>query len=90
MGWLVGARRFPSIVNGPSDADSVAWRRDFTRTYLERDVAKRLVKSNKVYIRNSGLLRSLLGITDMDSLLSHPAVTVMICWPKCAWRRRSS
>ena len=35
---------------------------------------KRLVKSHKVYIRDSGLLHGLLGITDMDSLLSHPVV----------------
>ena len=35
---------------------------------------KRLVKSPKIYIRDSGLLHSLLGITDMDSLLSHPVV----------------
>ena len=35
---------------------------------------KRLVKSHKVYIRDSGLLHSLLGITDIDALLSHPIV----------------
>ena len=136
--WLRGG--FPQSLTAQSDADSVLWRRDFTRTYLERDVAqfaprtsaellrrfwtmlahlqgsmlniaqlarnlgldtrtangyldlltdllltrqlapwtsnqgKRLVKSHKVYIRDSGLLHSLLGITDMDSLLSHPVV----------------
>ena len=136
--WVRGG--FPQSLTALSDADSVQWRRDFTRTYLERDVAqfaprtsaellrrfwtmlahlqgstlniaqlarnlgvdtrtangyldlltdllltrklapwhsnqsKRLVKSNKVYIRDSGLLHSLLGITDMDALLSHPVV----------------
>lgn len=136
--WVRGG--FPQSLTAQSDADSVLWRRDFTRTYLERDVAqfaprtsaellrrfwtmlahlqgstlniaqlarnldldtrtangyldlltdllltrklapwhsnqgKRLVKSNKVYIRDSGLLHSLLGITDMDALLSHPVV----------------
>ena len=137
--WLRGG--FPESLTAPSDAASVRWRRDFTRTYLERDVAqfapprigaemlrrfwtmlahlqastvnvallarnlgvdtrtasgyldlltdlllvrrlapwhsnqgKRLVKSPKIYIRDSGLLHSLLGITDMDSLLSHPVV----------------
>jgi uncharacterized protein len=35
---------------------------------------KRLVKSPKYYIRDSGLVHSLLGIRDMDSLLSHPVV----------------
>lgn len=136
--WVRGG--FPQSLTAQSDADSVQWRRDFTRTYLERDVAqfaprtsaellrrfwtmlahlqgstlniaqlsrnlgidtrttngyldlltdllltrqlapwhsnqgKRLVKSHKVYIRDSGLLHSLLGITDMDALLSHPVV----------------
>lgn len=136
--WVRGG--FPQSLSAQSEADSVQWRRDFTRTYLERDVAqfaprtsaellrrfwtmlahlqgstlnmaqlarnlgidtrtangyldlltdllltrklapwhnnqgKRLVKSNKVYLRDSGLLHSLLGITDMDALLSHPVV----------------
>lgn len=137
--WVRGG--FPQSLMAPKEADSVQWRRDFTRTYLERDVAqfaprisaellrrfwtmlahlqgttlniaqlarnldidtrtangyldlltdllltrklapwhsnqgKRLVKSHKVYIRDSGLLHSLLGITDMDALLSHPVVS---------------
>ena len=136
--WLRGG--FPQSLTAPNEAASVRWRRDFTRTYLERDVAqfapriaaemlrrfwtmlahlqastvnvaqlarnlgvdtrtagsyldlltelllvrrlapwhsnqgKRLVKSPKIYIRDSGLLHSLLGITDTDSLLSHPVV----------------
>lgn len=136
--WLRGG--FPQSLLAASGAASVRWRRDFCRTYLERDVAqfaprisadllrrfwimlahlqastvnvaqlarnlgvdtrtagsyldllvdlllvrklppwhnnqgKRLVKSSKIYIRDSGLLHSLLGITDMDSLLSHPVV----------------
>ena len=136
--WVRGG--FPPSLTALSEADSVLWRRDFTRTYLERDVAqfaprtsaellrrfwtmlahlqgstlnmaqlarnlgidtrtangyldlltdllltrklapwstnqgKRLVKSHKVYIRDSGLLHSLLGITNMDALLSHPTV----------------
>lgn len=136
--WVRGG--FPQSLTALSDADSMLWRRDFTRTYLERDVAqfaprtsaellrrfwtmlahlqgsalnvaqlarnldvdtrtangylglltdllltrklapwhsnqgKRLVKSHKVYIRDNGLLHSLLGIPDMDALLSHPIV----------------
>ena len=136
--WLRGG--FPQALTAQTETDSVLWRRDFTRTYLERDVAqfaprtsaellrrfwtmlahlqgttlnvaqlarnlgidtrtangyldlltdllltrklppwhgnqgKRLVKSSKVYIRDSGLVHSLLGIADMDSLLSHPVV----------------
>lgn len=136
--WLRGG--FPQSLTAASLAESVRWRRDFVRTYLERDIpqfapriasdllrkfwvmlahlqgstlnvaqlarnlgidtrtangyldlltdlllvrklapwhsnqGKRLTKSHKVYIRDSGLLHSLLGITDMDSLLSHPVV----------------
>ena len=33
---------------------------------------KRLVRSPKVYIRDSGLVHCLLGISDVDALLSHP------------------
>lgn len=36
------------------------------------NVGKRLVKSPKVYIRDSGLAHALLGIPDMHALLSHP------------------
>lgn len=36
------------------------------------NVGKRLVKSPKVYIRDSGLLHSLLGIRSMEELLGHP------------------
>ena len=35
---------------------------------------KRLVKSPKVYIRDSGLLHALLNIADRNSLLGHPVV----------------
>jgi predicted AAA+ superfamily ATPase len=38
------------------------------------NVGKRLVRSPKVYLRDSGLLHSLLGITDKESLLGHPVV----------------
>ncbi len=38
------------------------------------NVRKRLVKSPKVYIRDSGLVHALLGISDREALLAHPAV----------------
>ena len=38
------------------------------------NVGKRLVKSPKVYIRDSGLLHALLNIGDHNSLLGHPVV----------------
>ncbi len=36
------------------------------------NVAKRLVKRPRVYIRDSGLLHALLGIVDFDQILAHP------------------
>lgn len=38
------------------------------------NVGKRLVRSPKVYIRDSGLLHALLGIADKEALLGHPVV----------------
>ena len=38
------------------------------------NVGKRLVKAPKVYIRDSGVLHSLLGIRTHDDLLGHPVV----------------
>jgi len=52
-----------------------------TSTYMVRqlqpwiaNLGKRQVKSPKVYFRDSGLLHSLLEITDSHSLLGHPKV----------------
>jgi len=36
------------------------------------NVKKRLIKSPKVYLRDSGLLHALLGLDDLDELLAHP------------------
>jgi predicted AAA+ superfamily ATPase len=38
------------------------------------NLKKRIVKSPRVYIRDSGLLHTLLGLTSNDVLLSHPIV----------------
>jgi predicted AAA+ superfamily ATPase len=38
------------------------------------NVGKRLVKSPKVYIRDSGILHALLAIDDRDTLWSHPVI----------------
>lgn len=40
----------------------------------EANVGKRLVKSPKLYLRDSGLVHALLGIPDRDALLGHPVV----------------
>ena len=131
---------FPDSLLAYSDADSLALRRDFIRTYLERDVPmlgpripaetlarlwtmlahgqgsllnasrlaaalstsaptvtryvdllvdlllvrrlpplhantrKRLVKSPKVYVRDSGLVHALLGLEDFNEIAGHPVV----------------
>ena len=36
------------------------------------NVGKRLVKSPKVYVRDSGIVHTLLGLDDLDAVLSHP------------------
>lgn len=41
---------------------------------LSANLGKRLVKSPKVYLRDSGLLHALLGIRTLDDLLGHPVV----------------
>jgi len=134
--WVRGG--FPESYLAASDHDSLVWRKDFIRTYLERDVqllgarvppeaiervwtmlahsqggmlnasnlasalmvsaptatrhidllvnlllvrrlqpfhannGKRLVKSPKVYVRDSGIVHALLGIGDYNALLGHP------------------
>lgn len=136
--WLRGG--FPGSLLADDDRESVRWRRDFIRTYLERDIpsfgvrfpatalerlwmmlahrqgsmlnasdigralelstqtvtryidllcdlmlvrrlqpyhaniGKRLVKSPKVYVRDSGLVHALLGIETLDALAGHPVV----------------
>ncbi len=136
--WLRGG--FPDSYTAPSDSNSVNWRRNFIRSYLERDIplfgpripaetlrrfwtmlahvqggllnsaslargldvdnktitryldllvdlllvrrlpawhgnsGKRLTRSPKIMIRDSGLVHTLSNIADMESLLSHPTV----------------
>lgn len=41
---------------------------------LRANIGKRLVKSPKIYVRDSGLLHALLGIEGLDGLLGHPVV----------------
>lgn len=138
MLWLRGG--FPRSFLSEADEDSFAWRRDFTRMFLERDLAnlgfhmspaamgrfwtmishyhgqiwngnevaaslgvapntarsyldafeqtymirrlqpwhanlrKRLVKTPKIYFRDSGIFHYLQGIRDMASLMTHPKI----------------
>jgi uncharacterized protein len=134
--WLRGG--FPESLLARSNGESVAWRQNFIRTFLERDIPqlgfripaatmqrlwqmcahyhgqllnqaslgaalgvshttirsyldllsetfmvrllppflpnlkKRLVKSHRIYVRDSGILHTLLDIEDEDDLLGHP------------------
>ena len=136
--WLRGG--FPESLTAPDEAESLEWRRNFIRSYLERDVPmfaprmpsntigrlwtmlanaqgsllnsarlaqglgvsapminryidlladlmlvrrlqpwsgnlnKRLVRSPKVYIRDSGIVHALLEMETLDQLLGHPVV----------------
>ena len=36
------------------------------------NLRKRLVKSPKVYVRDSGIVHALLGVADAEALLAHP------------------
>jgi predicted AAA+ superfamily ATPase len=134
--WIRGG--FPGSTLAATDGDSAEWRRQFIRTYLERDIpqlgprvpaetlrrfwtmlahgqgsllnaaelgrslgvdgktvgryldllvdlllvrrlppllanaGKRLVRSPKVLVRDSGLVHTLLGLGDADAVLGHP------------------
>lgn len=134
--WLRGG--FPDSWLAATDDSSLAWRRDFIRTYLERDipqfdarvaaetlrrfwtmlahhhggplnasqlagslsinvrtlnryldllvdlllvrrlppwsgnVGKRLVRSPRIYLRDSGIVHALLGLRSLEDVLSHP------------------
>jgi predicted AAA+ superfamily ATPase len=136
--WIRGG--FPESYLASNDRDSLEWRKDFIRTYLERDVpllgpripaetlqrlwtmlaheqaallnasrlatslmigaqtvtryidllvdlllvrrmqpfhvnvGKRLVRSPKVFVRDSGIVHALLGIAGHDALSGHPVV----------------
>ena len=136
--WVRGG--FPESLLSDSDQNSLEWRLDFIKTYLERDipqlgpripaetlerfwtmlahnqgsilnaahlarnldvsgvtigryldlmtdlllvrklkpwtsnVGKRLIKSPKIYVRDSGLAHALLNIQDYNTLLGHPVV----------------
>jgi predicted AAA+ superfamily ATPase len=136
--WSRGG--FPLALLADRDRDSLRWRRDFIRSYLERDVpmfaprlpsatigrlwrmlaheqgrtlnaamlarslevssptvgryvdlladlllirrlapwsgnvAKRLVRAPRVFVRDSGLLHALLELPDLDAVLGHPVV----------------
>jgi predicted AAA+ superfamily ATPase len=66
---------------GVADTSVRRYLDELTATFVVRqlrpwheNVAKRQVKAPKVYVADTGLLHSLLGITDMAGLRGHPKV----------------
>ncbi len=85
--WTMLSHYHGQIWNGSEIAASLGVNPQTARNYLDAleqtfmvrrlapwyvNVGKRLVKSPKIYLRDSGLLHALLGIRDMEALVSHP------------------
>ncbi len=85
--WSMTAHYHGQIWNGSEIAGSLGVAHTTVARYLDilcgafvlrrvppwhANIGKRLVKSPKVYLRDSGLLHSLLGIRDRHDLLGHP------------------
>jgi len=47
---------------------------------VENNVGKRLVRSPKVYVRDSGLVHALLGMSTLDLILGHPVAGASWEW----------
>lgn len=87
--WTMLAHQQGGLLNAASLARALAVDGKTVASYLDllvdlflvrrlppwhRNSGKRLVKSPKVYVRDSGLVHALLGIADREALLSHPVV----------------
>lgn len=87
--WTMLAHLQGSILNASSLAASLGVDGKTIMRYLDlmvdlllvrrlepyyRNVGKRLIKSPKIYIRDSGLLHALLNISDHETLLGHPVI----------------
>ena len=80
QGSLLNAARFASRLS--VDGKTVARYLDFLEELLvlrslpaySASVKKRLVRSPKIYVRDSGVLHSLLDVRNLEDLLKHPAV----------------
>ena len=85
--WTMLAHRQGGLLNASALAQSLGVSAPTATRYLDllvdlmlvrrlqpyfANVGKRLVKAPKVYIRDTGLLHSLLGLRTFDALLSHP------------------
>lgn len=87
--WTMVAHYHGQIWNGSEIGGSLGVTHHTTRKYLDLlsgayvvrqlqpwfvNVGKRVVKSPKVYVRDSGILHSLLGVADLPALQAHPKV----------------
>ncbi|MCD4653080.1 ATP-binding protein [bacterium] len=85
--WIMLAHHHGQLVNSSQIARSLGITGPTVKHYMKMledtfilrllqpfhiNIKKRLVKSPKVYIRDSGLLHSLLRLTSFDDILSHP------------------
>ncbi len=86
--WRMLAHQHGQLFNASSIAMSLGVAASTTTRYLDHlcnalvvrrlephhiNIGKRLVKTPKVYVRDSGLLHSLLGIHEVNDLLGHPS-----------------
>ncbi|NBO14068.1 MAG: ATP-binding protein [Betaproteobacteria bacterium] len=86
--WRMLAHQHGQLFNASSIAMSLGVASSTTTRYLDHlcnalvvrrlephhiNIGKRLVKTPKVYVRDSGLLHSLLGIHEVNDLLGHPS-----------------
>jgi len=87
--WRMCAHVHGSLLNASKLADSLGVSSHTVRSYVDLlehsfmvrvllpdapNLKKRLVKSPKIYIRDSGILHALLNIRTHDDLLSHPVI----------------
>ena len=87
--WLMLAHRHGQLWNASALAASLGTRAPTVERYLDllcntylarrlppyhANLEKRLVKSPKIYLRDSGLLHALLGIGDEETLHGHPVI----------------
>ena len=87
--WKMCAHIHGSLLNASKLADSLGVSSHTVRSYIDllehtfmlrvlfpdaSNLKKRLVKSPKTYIRDSGILHALLDIRTHDDLLSHPII----------------
>lgn len=87
--WTMLAHNQGSLLNAAQLARGLGVANNTVASYLDllvdlllvrrlpawhRNVGKRLVKSPKVYVRDSGILHALLGLADREAVLGHPVV----------------